>query len=269
MIATMLGMDGDRLLFKKWSDHIADGYLAPMNNDQRMEVLRSAKDFMEDLLPRIADRRANPTDDLLSALVNSTIDEEDEAKFGEMAGPRHLTDGELLCAVSQLLPAGNHTTTNLIANLLIDLIEHPEAMAELRANPELIPAAIDESLRKDSPLRATYRVCTADAEVGGTKIPAGSLVPMMWGGAGHDPDIFPEPQKFDIHRPNVKKHLAWGHGPHVCVGMPLARAVSRISFEVLLERMDNIRFADGVKPTRAAQFPFSAYESLEIEFDKK
>jgi cytochrome P450 len=269
MIATMLGMDGDRLLFKKWSDHIADGYLAPMDNAQRMEVLRSAKDFMEDLLPRIADRRANPTDDLLSALVNSTIDEEDEAKFGEMAGPRHLTDGELLCAVSQLLPAGNHTTTNLIANLLIELIEAPEVMAELRANPELIPTAIDESLRKDSPLRATYRVCTKDAEVGGTKIPAGSLVPMMWGGAGHDPAVFPEPQKFDIHRPNVKKHLSWGHGPHVCVGMPLARAVSRISFEVLLERIDNIRFADGVAPTRAAQFPFSAYEGLEIEFDKK
>jgi cytochrome P450 len=269
MIATMLGMDGDRHLFKKWSDDIADGYLAPMDNVRRMEVLRSSKAFIEDLLPRIEERRANPTDDLLSALVNSTIDEEDEAKFGEMAGPRHLTDGELLCAVSQLLPAGNHTTTNLLANLLIELIEAPEVMAELRANPELIPVAIDESLRKDSPLRATYRVCTRDAEVSGTKIPAGSLVPMMWGGAGHDPDVFPEPQRFDIHRPNVKKHIAFGHGPHVCVGMPLARAVSRISFEVLLERIDNIRFADGVAPTRAAQFPFSAYEGLEIEFDKK
>jgi cytochrome P450 len=142
-------------------------------------------------------------------------------------------------------------------------------MADLRANPDLIPQAIDESLRKDSPLRATYRVCTADAEVGGTKIPAGSLVPMMWGGAGHDPDVFTDPQKFDLHRPNSKKHLAWGNGPHVCVGMPLARAVSRISFEVLLERLDNIRFADGVQPTRAAQFPFSAYEGVQIEFDKK
>jgi cytochrome P450 len=269
MIATMLGMDGDRLLFKKWSDHIADGYLAPMDNVARMEVLHSAKAFIEDLLPRIEARRANPTDDLLSALVNSTIDEEDEAKFGEMSGPHHLTDAELLCAVSQLLPAGNHTTTNLMANLLIELIEAPEVMAELRANPELIPAAVDESLRKDSPLRATYRVCTADAEVSGTKIPAGTLVPMMWGGAGHDPDVFPEPQKFDIHRENVKKHIAFGHGPHVCVGMPLARAVSRISFEVLLERLDNIRFADGFTPTRAAQFPFSAYEGLEIAFDKK
>jgi cytochrome P450 len=231
-------------------------------------VLRSAKEFMEDLLPRIEDRRAHPTDDLLSALVNSTIDEEDEAKFGEMSGPRHLTDAELLCAVSQLLPAGNHTTTNLIANLLIELIQAPEVMAEVRANPDLIPAAIDESLRKDSPLRATYRVCTKDAEVSGTKIPAGSLVPMMWGGAGHDPDVFADPQKFDIHRENVKKHIAFGHGPHVCVGMPLARAVSRIAFEVLFERLDNIRFADGFTPTRAAQFPFSAYEGLEIAFDR-
>jgi cytochrome P450 len=268
MIATMLGMDGDRLLFKEWSDNIADGYLAPMDNVARMKVLRSAKDFLDDLLPRIEARRANPTDDLLSALVNSTIDDEDVAKFGEMAGPRHLTDGELLCAVSQLLPAGNHTTTNLLANLLIELIEAPEVMAELRSNPALIPAAIDESLRKDSPLRATYRVCTADAEVSGTKIPAGSLVPMMWGGAGHDPDVFAEPERFDIHRANVKKHIAFGYGPHVCVGMPLARAVSRISFEVLLERVDNIRYADGFSPTRAAQFPFSAYEGLEIAFDK-
>ena len=269
MIAQMLGMDGDRVLFKKWSDDIADGYLAPMDNVRRLEVLHSAKAFIEDLLPRIEARRANPTDDLLSALVNSTIDEEDEEKFGKMSGPRHLTDAELLCAVSQLLPAGNHTTTNLIANALVELIEHPDVMAELRANPELIPNMLDESMRKDAPLRATYRVCTKDAEVSGTKIPAGSLVPMMWGGAGHDPELFSEPQKFDIHRPNVKKHLSFGYGPHVCVGMPLARAVSRIAFEVLLERTENIRYASGFTPTRAAQFPFSAYEGLKIEFDKK
>lgn len=269
MIATMLGMDGDRDVFKHWSDDIADGYLTPMDNPRRLEVLHSVKAFMADLLPRIESRRQTPTDDLLSALVNSTIDEEDEAKFGEMAGPRHLTDGELLCAVSQLLPAGNHTTTNLIANLLIDLIEHPEVMAELRADPSLIPNAIDESMRKDAPLRATYRVCTQDAEISGTKIPAGSLVPMMWGGAGHDPEVFPEPHKFNIHRENVKKHLSFGYGPHVCVGMPLARAVSRICFEVLFERVDNIRYADGFTPTRAAQFPFSAYEGLEIAFDKR
>jgi cytochrome P450 len=269
MIATMLGMDGDRDVFKRWSDDIADGYLAPMDNPRRLEVLHSAKAFLEDLLPRIEARRANPTDDLLSALVNSTIDEEDEEKFGEMSGPRHLTDAELLCAVSQLLPAGNHTTTNLIANAMIELIENPDVMAELRANPELIPNMLDESMRKDAPLRATYRVCTQDAEVSGTKIPAGSLVPMMWGGAGHDPELFPEPRKFDIHRANGKKHLSFGYGPHVCVGMPLARAVSRISFEVLLERVDNIRYADGFSPRRAAQFPFSAYEGLEIAFDQR
>jgi cytochrome P450 len=92
---------------------------------------------------------------------------------------------------------------------------------------------------------------------------------MMWGGAGHDPELFDNPAEFRLHRENAKKHLAFGYGPHVCVGMPLARAVSRISFEVLLERLDNIRFAEGFTPTRAAQFPFSAYEGLEIEFDKK
>lgn len=270
MIATTLGVDRDRLEdFKRWSDDIADGYLGVIDNPRRLEVLTSVREYQDYMLAKIEARRAQPTADLLSAMVNETITTEDEKAIGmKLSGPRQLSTGEVLAAVSQLLAAGNHTTTNALMNTLVLLIENPDAMAALRADPSLIPQALDESLRRDAPLRATYRVCTKDADISGATIPAGSLVPMMWGGAGHDPAVFPEPTKFDIHRPNVKKHLSFGQGPHFCVGSHLARAQTRIAFEVLLERLDNLRFADGVAPTRAAQFPFTAYEGLQIEFDK-
>ncbi|WP_354699703.1 Cytochrome P450 monooxygenase PikC [Paraconexibacter sp. AEG42_29] len=270
LISHTLGCDRDDLkTFKVWTDHIADGYLSVLDNPQRVAVLKSVREYQDYMLPRIEARRSEPTDDLLSALVNTKIDPDDEALQGqELAGPRQLTTAEVLAAVSQLLAAGNHTTTNLLANTMVLLVEHPEAMAALKADPSLIPQALDESLRRDAPLRATYRVTTREAEVGGTTIPPGCLVPMMWGGAGHDPDVFPDPQAFDIHRPNAKKHLSFGQGPHFCVGSQLARAQSRIAFEVLLSRLDDISFAGGVAPVRAPQFPFTSYESLQLEFHK-
>ncbi|HUR75204.1 MAG TPA: cytochrome P450 [Sporichthya sp.] len=270
LIATTLGVDRERIDdFKRWSDDIADGYLGVIDNPRRAQVLKSVKEYQDYLLEKIEERRAHPTGDLLSAMVNEKIDDEDiAAAGGELTGPRELSTGEVLAAVSQLLAAGNHTTTNALINTMVLLIENPDAMAELRANPSLIPQTMDESLRLEAPLRTTYRVTTQEATVGGTTIPPGCLVPMMWGGAGHDPEVFPEPTQFDIHRPNAKKHLSFGHGPHFCPGSHLARAEFRVAFEVLLDRLDNIRFADGVAPARAAMFPFTAYEGLNIEFDK-
>lgn len=270
LICQTLGCDRSEMRrFKVWTDHFADGYLSVLDNDQRLAVLQSVKEFQEYMLPRIHERRDSPKDDLLSALVNTELDLNDEALAGqEINGPRKLSDSEILPAVSQILAAGNHTTTNLLGNTMVSLIEHPEAMAALREDPSLIPNALDESLRLDAPLRCTYRVTTGDADIAGTAVPAGSLVGVLWGGAGHDPEVFDDPQSFDVRRANAKRHLSFGHGPHFCVGSQLARAQAKIAFETLLSRLDDIRFPEGFTPQRAATFPFSSYESIELEFRK-
>lgn len=271
LISDLLGCDrADLKQFKVWTEHIADAYLAILDNDQRLTVLQSVKDFQDYMLPRVEARRQQPVDDLLSALVNTKLDLDEEGLDElDRHGPRELTDNEVLPAIAQLLVAGNHTTTNALVNLMVSLVENPEAMAAVRADNSLIPSAIEESLRLDAPSRSTFRVTTGPAEVGCTALPAGSMVNVLWGAAGHDPEIFDEPTRFDPTRSNVRQHLSFGKGPHFCVGNQLARVQMRVAFEELLARMDDIRFADGKAPARRPHFPFSEYEQLELVFTAK
>lgn len=168
---------------------------------------------------------------------------------------------------SQLLAAGNHTTTSLLANLMVTLIERPDVQEELRAKPELIPAAIDESLRLDTPLRCTYRISTADTQVGNTTIPAGQQVAVSYGAGNHDASTFPEPKTFDLHRPNVKKHLGFGGGPHFCVGSQLARTEARMAFETILQRMGDLQFGD-TPGEPMINWSTAGWHSLPITFTK-
>ncbi|MHB8692221.1 MAG: cytochrome P450 [Solirubrobacteraceae bacterium] len=268
LICQTLGCERSEMpRYKVWTDHLADGYLSVLDNEQRLAVLQSVREFQDYFIPRIEQRRVTPTGDLLSALVNTELEAGDEALVqGELVGPRKLTDNEVLPALSQLLAAGNHTTTNLLGNLIVSLVENPEQMQALRSDPSQIPQAIEESLRRDAPLRCTYRVATEEVDVGGTTIAAGSLVPVLWGGAGHDPELFDDPQAFDIGRANSKRHLSFGHGPHFCPGSQLARAQARVAFETLLSRLDEIHFPAGYEPQRVANFPFSSFEEIRLEF---
>ena len=268
MVSNAIGVDrADMKDFKRWTDHIAVGLVEQLDNDQRAEVLRNVQQFEEYMLPRIEERRSSPRDDLLSALVNEELDL-DELEGQEIAGPRQLTNSEILSIVSQILAAGNHTTTDLLGNTMVSLLSNPEAMAAVRADHGLIPNALEESLRLDAPVQCTYRITTQDSEVRDTTIPAASMVAVAWGAAGHDPEVFPDPEKFDISRSNVKKHLSFGHGPHFCVGNNLARVEARIGFERLLTRLDDIRLADGPPPERRDQFAFSGYGEINLEFSK-
>ena len=237
-VCTVLGVDrADMRQFKVWTDHIAMGLVGPMGNTERVEVLRSVIDFEHYMLERIAARRQQPQDDLLTGLVQAELDSNDAALAGiSERVPRKLTDAEIVTVVLQVLSAGNHTTTNLVSNALVQLIKHPQAMAEVRADHALIPNFLEEALRLEAPVRCTYRVTTKGVEVRGTEVPPGSMVSVAWGAAGHDPKVFPDPDTFDIHRANAKRHLSFGHGPHFCVGNQLARTQARIGFEHLLDR---------------------------------
>lgn len=175
-------------------------------------------------------RRAAPADDLLTRLVHAEVDGE------------HLSELELLRFFQLLLAAGAETTTNLIDNTLICLADHPGELAKLRAQPALLPSALEEVLRFRSPAQAMFRATRVDVELGGKTIPAGKMVLAMIGAANRDPRQFSEPARFDIARePNP--HISFGHGIHYCLGAALSRLEARVVFEELLPRIETVAYA--------------------------
>jgi pimeloyl-[acyl-carrier protein] synthase len=175
----------------------------------------------------IKQRRADPADDLISALV---------AARDESAA---LSESELVL----LLLAGNETTTNLIGNGLLALCRHLDQQQQLREQPALIPKAIEEMLRYDPPVQMTVRIPTATVTVGGTEIAAGSLAFILLAAANRDPTQFPRPELFDVGRePN--DHVAFGEGIHFCLGAPLARLESAIAIDSMLEKFPHLRLAN-------------------------
>jgi cytochrome P450 len=230
VIAEMLGAPPEaREEFKLWSDGIlafqGQGVVSAEVLEHSQHHLSNMRAFLMDLL---ADRRRSPRDDLLSRLVEA-----------ESEGDR-LTEAELLTTCVTLLTAGHETTTNLIANGLYLLLRHPEQLARLRADPLLLPTAIEEVLRFESPLQRNPRRVAVDFEYGGAHLQRGDYVLQILGAANRDPSVFPNPDQFDITRqPN--RHLAFAFGIHFCVGAPLARLEAPLALAAVLERFPNLR----------------------------
>jgi cytochrome P450 len=254
VIAEMLGVPPvDRDRFKKWSDDsIASVGNLPSNLSP--EVLRKSITAMEQLQNYfkgiIAQRRAEPRDDLISALVKA-----------QEEGDR-LSEEELLANSALLLNAGHETTTNLIGNGTLALLRHPDQMRRLRDDPSLIHSGIEELLRYDSPVQFTSRVLKADMEISGKLMKAGQTVLLLLGAANRDPGQFPDPDRLDVGRTD-NKHVAFGLGSHFCLGAPLARLEGRIVFEAMLHRIPNMRL-DGPPPRYRQNFNLRGLESLDI-----
>jgi cytochrome P450 len=186
-------------------------------------------------------KRANPGEDLLSALIRVTTDEADR-----------LTHDELRATTFLLLVAGHITTTNLIANGVLALLEHPDQLAALRAEPGLLPRAVEEILRYDGPQPfSTRRFTTGPWPVGesGIVLDARETVMIALASADHDPAVFPRPDEFDIHRTGAT-HLAFGHGIHHCLGAPLARVQVTTALRALLDRFPRLAVVPGGDRTR-------------------
>src|SRR5205823_3893529 len=182
----------------------------------------------------VAQRRAEPRDDLITALVRAQED-----------GDR-LSEEELLANAVLLLSAGHETTTNLIGNGTLALLRHPDQAQRLRDDPALVPSAVEELLRYDSPVQFTSRLLRADVALGGQQLRAGQMALLLLGSANRDPEQFADPDRLDVGRPD-NKHLAFGLGPHFCLGAPLARLEGRVVFETLLRRVPGLRL-DGRPP---------------------
>lgn len=263
VIADTLGISREDLEeFKFWSDCMIAGDLEPMDNEHRAVVARAVLDFQKYMIPLIEARRAEPADDLLSDLANTEITD-DEAGEGNM---RRLSTAEILPVLSQILLAGNETTTSLIGSGLVVLLERPELMAEIRADYSLLPRFIEETLRYEPPAMVSYRVATSDMEIAGQKIAAGEMVAPLFGAACQDPEMFEDPRTFDLNRANVRRHLAFGAGPHFCPGAEMARIEARVAFETLFDRLDEIRLATDAPLERYPTFTLRGYLGIPIEF---
>lgn len=268
LMGDLLGIDtADMADFTRWVDHTVMGVGDALDNDQRLVVGRSIKEFQDYLMERIEQRRTTRTDDLLDAIVHAELTVEDvDADGTEISGPRRLDEAEILSIVVQLLGGGNHTTTQLITLTIANLLRHPEAMAAVRADPELVRNALDETLRLESPVQFGRRIATAPVQVGDVEVPAGSTLGVCWGAAGHDPEVFPDPQRFDINRENVRRHMAFGHGRHFCVGVHLARAEATIAVTSLLRRLEDLRLVEGTELAYLPSFTFTGLVALPITF---
>lgn len=262
VISDTLGVEREDMgPFKYWSDMMIAGNLDMLDNDRRATVARAVIDFQRYMLPRIAERREQPRDDLLSDLANAQVDDP------AIEGPRKLSDAELLPIISQLLLAGNETTTNLIGNGLVLLIERPELMEEVRADHSLIPAFVEEVLRFDSPIHCTFRRSTEQTDIDGVPVDDGEMVVPMWACAGRDPEVFEQPTDFDLRRPNSRRHLSFGRGPHFCAGSEMARLEARVAFETLLSALDEIRIAPGVTLRHNPSFSARGYTEIPLELE--
>ncbi len=235
VIAEMLGVPAeDRGQFKHWSDQLAAlaaGNPADLGVGDYYRIARSYRELAAYLAGIVARRRIEPHHDLLSALVQA-----------EEAGDR-LSEGELYANATLLLVAGHETTTNLIGNGTLALLRHPDQWQRLKADPSLVPQAVEELLRYDSPVQLTTRILKEDLEIGSKRLRAGQIVLLVLGAANRDPEQFADPDRLDVGRTDVK-HLSFGLGSHYCLGAPLARLEARIVFETLLRRMPELRLED-------------------------
>ncbi len=251
VIAEMLGLDvaGCDVL-KRWSDAVLQGY-DPERDSATQRALRDSYLGLSALLRSVvAARRREPREDLITALVQAQ--EADD----------RLSDLEIISLCTQLIVAGNVTTTDLMGNGLHALLTHPEQLARLRAEPALIDAAIEEVLRYDCPLTETARIALADTEVAGCPIRRGETLTIALAAANHDPAHFERPHQFDLGR-GENPHLAFGSGVHVCLGAPLARLEGTIGLQAFLQRFPVL--ALGATPPRRRRLPFfRGFESLAV-----
>ncbi len=202
----------------------------------------------------VADRRKHPGDDLLSALIAA------------QDGADQLSEGELIGMCNLLFGAGFETTTNLLGNGMLALLRHPDQMARLREDPGLIPGAVEEMLRYDSPTQLGNRVTESPVEIGGVMIPIGASVVALVGAAHRDPRRYPDPDRFDVTRTDAPV-LSFSSGIHYCLGAALARLEAQVAFSTLLERFPRLRIADGAEVEFRARLTLRGVESLPIAVD--
>ena len=260
VIGEQIGLDAREIAtFKRWADAMlapAQGLLVDEESARHYsEIEAEAQRFFA---PLLEERMANPTGDLMSALVAESTE-----------GDAPLTMAELQNIMNQLVTGGYTTTADAIANAMLLLIENPDQMELLRADRSLLRNFADEALRVASSVQGLFRRSTVDSELSGVHIPANSILHTRYGSANLDDSVFPDGGRFDITRSNASKQLTFSRGPHFCVGQPLAMQEIMIAFDQILDRMDDIALAPDYTPERVEGLIFYSLRDLRITFTPK
>jgi len=257
VIAEILGVphqDLDR--FKRWSDDVVARLSAELPAERQIACARSLVEFQHYFSDRLDERSREPRDDMLTDLLNARIE-----------GAAPLTRGEQLSILQQLLVAGNETTTNLIANMVVLLLERPEAWRAVCASPERAAAAVEEALRMESPVQGLFRSTTRDVELGGVRLPAGAHLQLLYAAGNRDAEEFPNPDRFDLERANASSHLAFGGGAHFCLGASLARLEGRIALQTLTARLPGLRLDAERERARVPHFFLRGFAHLWVRWE--
>jgi cytochrome P450 len=242
----------DRHLVRRWSDGMIGAAEGPERGTRKgLERLWGMfSEFADYFFPIIEARRASPRDDMVSNIVR----DRDDAT---------LSDADALFLILILMAGGNETTTNLIGNAVVSLLENPEQLELFLSQPELVDNVVEETLRYRSPVQYEFREATQDTELHGVEIPTGALVVPMLGAANHDPRVFDEPDRFDIRRANANLNVAFGYGIHFCVGAPLARLEARAALVALAPLLERMKLA-AEAPTPVESLMLYGYSRLEL-----
>lgn len=229
VMAELLGVPAqDRVQFKIWSDQRARALEPTLTPTERQLAIRAGEELDAYFLGIIKQRRKEPRADLISSLIS--VEEQGDT----------LTQSELLVMLRLLLVAGNETTTNLIGNGLLALLQHPDQMRMLRDDAALMEGAVAEMLRYDPPVQIDARAALEDVEIAGRKAKRGQSVVLLIGAANRDALVFSNPEQFNIQRQEAS-HISFGRGIHHCLGAPLARLEGRIAFDAILKRFRHLR----------------------------
>jgi cytochrome P450 len=248
VIAEMLGVEPERQPdFRRWSD----AFVGLLENPPTPELVGASQELLAYFRDLAEARRREPRDDLVSALLRAEIE------------GRRLSQEELDGFFVVLLVAGNETTTNLISNQLAILSRRPDLWKRLRQDRARVPAALEETVRFDSPVQNLGRQTTREVEIRGSRIPKQSRVIVSYGAANRDPEAFEAPDTYDLDR-GESRHLGFGFGVHFCLGAGLARLEGRLALNALLDRFSEI--APGTAPPeRLGSSVIRGFESLPLE----
>lgn len=255
VIADMIGIARARRDdFKRWSDALIAINEPTATDEQRLALVRPIIEMHQFFAAEFEAARENPQQNILGDLATGTVD------------GRPVTTGEAVNMMSNLLVAGNETTTAGLGNGLIRLMEDPALQARLRRQPEQVPDFVEEALRLDAPLQCFFRRAVKDVEVAGATIPEDSVVVLRYGAGNRDAEHFENPDAVDLDRPDIRRHLAFGFGIHTCVGNLLARTEMAIAFTRLLARLNDMRL-DGEAVYQPSFLTYGP-RSLPIRFSK-
>jgi cytochrome P450 len=251
----------DHPRFQQWADDIADSVSTYVSRERALECKRGIVDMQHYFAALIEQRRAEPEQDLVSELVTARV-----------GGERPLDVPEILEVIRTFVAGGVESTASLIGSAMFLLLTNPDQLSQVLDDHGLIPRMLEEALRMESPVQFNPRMIEKDGvAVRDVPVPAGSRVLLGWGPANRDPDQFgPDADRFDIHRGDAagaRQHLAFGHGPHFCIGAALARSEARIAFERLFTRVRDIRLAAPVDEIRYQGAFVRRLERLPLRFN--